>query len=153
MVILMVYLVIMMVGAVVTMGLAGWASRGNAIRRNIVGLLLAAAGSYAAGFLLDMLVTTLAGELPPGNVIAPAFSWAVVAGVTTLAAFVSLARPVVLALPFALNAALALLATAARTRNAAVGAVLLVLTVLVLVIARQRATSRATLAGGARNAS
>lgn len=123
----------------VTLAATGsWASRKSSAVRNVVGFLLAAVSSYAAGFVLDMLAQAATGCMPPNNIIAPSFTWLAI----TLSAFLSALRsgssPYALATPFAANAVVALLASASHPRNTVIGLVLLAFSVLPFLLRRHR---------------
>jgi len=132
------YLALTLLAAVGMLAAAGWAARGGKVRRNLVGLLLAVIASYATGFLLDILGAAVTGEVPWPGVVAPAFTWLVIALDAAIGALITRAVPTALTVPFALNAVLALSAVGFRTRHLATGAILSALTLAVYLVARRR---------------
>ncbi len=139
-----IYLGLMTFGAIVAISIAAWAAQRTQRTRNILGLLFAATASYAAGFFVDMLVSTFAGDIPTANVIAPAFTWFAITAVATVAALATQAAPVALGLPFGVNAAVALAATAVRSRHTIVSAVLLLCCVFIVIVRRRLQASHAS---------
>jgi hypothetical protein len=128
---LLLYLGLMLFGGLVAAGVGAWASRGGAVRRNATALTFSTIASYAAGFLIDMLVSAWAGEIPPAHVVAPSFSWFAIFAATSIAALTTQAASLALWGPFAANALLALLATAVHPRHILVSVALIVLAGLI----------------------
>jgi hypothetical protein len=101
------YVGIFAVISTAAVGASSWAARRSPTAQNTVGFLLSAVASYATGFLLSMVVEAARHTLPAANIIAPFFTWLLVAIIGYLEARRTKATAKVLAAPWFINAGIA----------------------------------------------